>query len=284
MSDSDSFFHEIIRLQNDADIFFETVYDTSSFIPSHWHNAIEIIYIITGELDAEIGSIHHILKNGDIMLINSKVIHSTKCVKGNHTILVQLPFSFLKRYIPELSSRQFILNYKTDNPVERTKITQLKVLLEKMNYIKEEQPDGGTLIFQSMLFELLFALYHNFSIPLTTLPDRKINKNLARLELILQYTNKHYAEGISLSDVSSLLYLQPAYFCRFFKKNMGITYLEYLNEVRLSHIYHDLLTTDYSVHELLEKHGFTNYKLFRRIFREKFGSTPLQVRKKVLAR
>ena len=58
--------------------------------------------------------------------------------------------------------------------------------------------------------------------------------------------------------------MQPGYFCRFFKKCMGVTFLEYQNELRLSYIYRDLITTEDSVRDILERHGFTNYKLFRR--------------------
>lgn len=281
MNKIDTYLHETIRLKEDLDIFFQDSYDTTSYIPRHWHNAVELIYILEGELDVEINDVHHALKKDDMILINSKVIHATKCMKGNHAILIQFPFPFLARYIKNLSKLQFVINNKTQNSIELTKIVQLKSLLEKMLYLYQNQPDGNELLFQSLLFEVLFSLYHNFSVPLETAPNQKIHKNLIRLELVLQYTNEHYSNKISLSEVSNLLYMQPAYFCRFFKTNMGITYLEYLNEVRLSHIYHDLLTTDYCVHELLELHGFTNYKLFRRLFFEKFKTTPLQARKKL---
>jgi AraC-like DNA-binding protein len=62
---------------------------------------------------------------------------------------------------------------------------------------------------------------------------------------------------------------------------MGLTFLEYQNEVRLSHIYQDLISTQDTLQSILERHGFTNYKLFRRIFSEHFHATPLQVRKQL---
>lgn len=63
-----------------------------------------------------------------------------------------------------------------------------------------------------------------------------------------------------------------------FKKKMGVTFLEYQNEYRLSFIYKDLINTKAPVHVILERHGFTNYKLFRRMFQEHFGCTPTKVR------
>ena len=95
----------------------------------------------------------------------------------------------------------------------------------------------------------------------------------------MKYSNEHYAEQITLSEIASVVALQDDYFCHFFKKHMGVTYFQYLSELRMSHIYHDLISTDIPLKDLLEKHGFTNYKLFRKMFLEEFHTTPGQYRK-----
>lgn len=73
--------------------------------------------------------------------------------------------------------------------------------------------------------------------------------------------------------------LSPEYFCRIFKRNTGITFLEYVNQVRLTHIYEELLSTEDTVTDILARNGFTNYKVFCRMFRETYGATPIQVRR-----
>lgn len=83
----------------------------------------------------------------------------------------------------------------------------------------------------------------------------------------------------TIEEISQVAHLRPEYFCRFFKKHMGCTYLEYLNTIRLANIYQDLLLTDYPISQLLELHGFTNYKLFRRMFHDHFHDTPRVIRK-----
>ena len=87
-------------------------------------------------------------------------------------------------------------------------------------------------------------------------------------------------EPISIAMIASLVHLQPEYFCRKFKRLMGQTYLEYLNDVRLSYVYEDLIHTTQHLNAILDRHGFTNYKLFRRLFHEKIGCTPGELRKK----
>ena len=58
-----------------------------------------------------------------------------------------------------------------------------------------------------------------------------------------------------------------------------MTFLEYLNMVRLEKIYVDLLNTNMPVKDIQEKHGFYNDKVFRRMFKEVYGCTPREARK-----
>lgn len=65
------------------------------------------MYIIDGEIDVMMNQQTVILKPGDVFLIDSRLPHSTKSVHGNHAVLIQLPYEFSKKYIPDVDS--FIL-------------------------------------------------------------------------------------------------------------------------------------------------------------------------------
>ena len=58
-----------------------------------------------------------------------------------------------------------------------------------------------------------------------------------------------------------------------------MTFLNYLNEVRLSHTYEDLLNTNAPISEVMEANGFTNQKLFNAAFKELYGCTPSAARR-----
>lgn len=124
----------------------------------------------------------------------------------------------------------------------------------------------------------MFQLCHNFSVKVFQSDLSRLKKDLDRLNLVLNYISENYKRPISLDEIAGVAYLQTEYFCRFFKKKMGVTFLEYQNEYRLSFIYKDLINTKDPVHVILERHGFNNYKLFRRMFQEHFGCTPTKVR------
>ena len=235
---------ETDRITDGFDIFFWVFNDASSFVATHWHTAIEIMYIIDGE-----------------------------------AVLIQLPYEFSKKYIPDVDSFIFGFDCHTDNAILRTKIDSLIDVIQKMRIVYEIQPKGALLRFNSLLFEMLYLLYHSFSREVESSQFKKDVKNFVRLEPVLEYTKKHYNTPITLSEISQIACFQEEYFCHYFKKNMGVTYFQYLNEIRLSHIYRDLTSTDLPLKVLLEKHGFTNYKLFRKMFYEQFATTPGEYRK-----
>ena len=96
---------------------------------------------------------------------------------------------------------------------------------------------------------------------------------------MIQYIQSHYTEAISLENAASLAHLNPEYFCRFFRRNMGTTLTSYINSVRLTHVCKDLKDTDLNISEILDRHGVTNYKLFLRTFKQVYGCAPRDFRK-----
>ena len=271
--------YEIIDYSGITNVKFYTSTDNGSYIPSHWHRAVEILYMQEGELDVTVESSSFTIYPGDCILINANVIHSTKCIIPNRAIVLQIPLDFIEKYIPDVQQFMFIWDYQTKDPVKKTKLDMLKTTLEQLQIIDDIRPDGFILRFNSLIFELLFQLYHNFSVKVFQSDLSQQKKDLDRLNLVLNYISENYKRPISLDEIAGVAYLQTGYFCRFFKKKMGVTFLEYQNEYRLSFIYRDLITTKDPIHVILDRHGFTNYKLFRRMFLEQFGDPPTKIRK-----
>lgn len=276
------FRHERDRITDGLDIFFWVFNDSSSYVPTHWHSAMEVMYVLEGGVDVTVGGQTTVLLPGDVYLVDCAVPHSTKSLDGNKAVLIQIPYPLLERYIPDISSRRFGFDCHSQSPIVRTKILQLIEIIKQMQIVFEVKPDGEILRFNSLVFEFLFQIYHNFSQEMETVEAQKENKTFGRIQTILDYLDSNYSSPISLDEISKVACLQKEYFCHFFKKNMGITYTNYLNDLRLSKIRDDLVDTDLPVKLILEKHGFTNYKLFRKMFGETFGCTPTTYRKKLM--
>lgn len=272
---------ETIMVPNEKRIAFHVGDDQRSYSPSHWHEAVEIIYILEGTATVTVPDHSVTLESGQLILLNSGLVHSSRCPEYNRAILMQIPDDFLSAFLPDISKLWFVIDFNSTDPDIQENIRRIKALLLTMKDLQECALPGYLLAFHQYLFEFINLLYHNFR---QEIPENYPNKNarsLSRLDAVITYTQQNYTEPISLQEAAQVAALQPEYFCRFFRQNMGMTYLQYLNDYRLSKVYHDLITTDLSIRELEEIHGFTNDKLFHRLFRERFQNTPLKIRQAV---
>lgn len=251
----------------------------------HWHDAIEILYLQEGELKVNTESTSRNLRSGQCTLIQPNKVHSTLCTRPNKAIVFQIPLLFLEKFVPDASRLTFQLEETPRQAsqskwnIQKTQINQFKEKLEQMQFIMDTKPDGAPLLFNTLLFDALYQLYHNFSFGFTADSTSRQNQNLEKLKPVLDYINCNYNRANFPYWNFQVSMFDPKYFCRFFKKCMGTTFLEYQNGIRISHIYQDLVSTNDKISVILERHGFTNYKLFRKVFYKHFGATPTEVRK-----
>ena len=273
------YMHEEILTREDIQVRFEVYRDSSHLITSHWHNSMEIVYVCQGRMDVTINHSEFSLKEGDFIIINSADVHSTYCHEDGRIVLLQIPYGFLKKAIPDYDNIRFEGDFASGEKKERKKSDKIRGLLLEMKSIYEEKPDGFSLRFSSLLYDFLYSIMQSYKTQMNTGSKIKTEKNLHRLKLVMDYVKAHYTKPISLESAASVIALNPEYFCRFFKKYVGLTFLDYVNRVRLAHVYEDLIRTDLSITDILERSGCTNYKLFIRNFKATYGCTPLQMRK-----
>lgn len=275
-------FHENISHSELTNVNFCTYIDDCSYTPNHWHRSIEIKYMLEGTIfNYYEGKIYKLVP-GKCTIINSNVIHSDKSMEYSRYILLHVPLTFMEKFIPDIRNLRFELNEYDNDYQNLAKIDKLKKMLLKMKELNDKQEKGFLLQFNSLLFSILSLLYTDFSKQVIKSHLETEQKDFDRLDKILQYINQNYDRPISLEEIANVVVFSPAYFCRFFKRYMGTSFLEYQNEIRLSFIYRDIIGTKEPVYKILEKHGFTNYKIFRRMFNEHFGSTPLKIRQHIL--
>jgi len=89
-----------------------------------------------------------------------------------------------------------------------------------------------------------------------------------------QYIEEHLSEGIGLEDVAGHVYLNPAYFSRFFKQHTEMTMTEYLVNKRMQLAEELIKTHKYKIHEISERCGYRSSKYFTKVFKQYTGYTP----------
>lgn len=98
------------------------------------------------------------------------------------------------------------------------------------------------------------------------------------IDEVCQYITDHYKEGIYQKDVARLVEKNPAVFSSFFKKTVGMTFVKYVNMLRISHACQLLIDTDLSVLEICHRSGFNNLSNFNRRFLQEKLMSPRQYR------
>lgn len=269
--------HEMIAPLPQLPVYF-SVYETdSSLVPSHWHEHVEILMILEGTQYLNIHEQEYTLSQNDIFIINSSDIHSTRVSAHAKILLLQVPWHYLEQYIHDFSEIRFQEYFCFDLMRQNAFYSDMKDQLLFLTDIFSLKQDGYGLAFNARLHDFLHVLYLHFSKRVPA--GSKGQKNTARLRETISFIERHYKEPVTMRQAAAAAALNPEYFCRIFKKNTGITFLEYVNQVRLTHIYEELIATDDKVTDILARNGFINYKIFCRMFRETYGQTPTQLRR-----
>lgn len=113
----------------------------------------------------------------------------------------------------------------------------------------------------------------------TQLSQIKSKQILETLNQVFKFVEDNYTHRVLLEDAAAVSNFSEYYFTRFFKRNVGQTFLEFLNDYRLDKAKRILISTDLSITEVLTRTGFSNNKTFYRLFKKRIGMTPKQYRK-----
>lgn len=99
----------------------------------------------------------------------------------------------------------------------------------------------------------------------------------ARIVAARQYIDLHYMEDLSLEQVAEAVSANPSYLSYIFRKETGITFLQYLTNVRLQAACR-LLTEQpgLSLEDVASRVGYHSASYFHKIFRSRFGVSPRQ--------
>lgn len=90
---------------------------------------------------------------------------------------------------------------------------------------------------------------------------------------VKKYIDEHFCEDISLQSVADAVALSPVYLSRFFKKNIGENFSDYILRLRMQKAA-DMLSENRRVTEVSQACGFNNSGYFARVFKNYYNCTP----------
>lgn len=255
-------------------------------VPHHWHEEMELIVISKGKGYVSV-DFHTLTVNaGDLVLIRPGQLHSIEqrndC-KMEYENIIFNPYMLVSGK-EDLCAQEFILPLiKGIIPSETFLTPALPYYTDLISCIRhidslcESRPKGYQLAVKGLLFQFMFTLVSNQKNK-DSVPDIKA-KSLEKLKTVLKYVEEHYTEPISIEEISSLTYYSKSHFMKFFKAYMNVGFTTYLNDYRLTMAARMLAATSQTVLEIAVLTGFDNLSYFNRLFKRKYGNTPIQYRR-----
>lgn len=240
-------------------------YPADEFIPPHYAETIEVLLCCGVLGDIHIGGREFSLDGHKVFFIPPNVIHTINYKKNNGFVTVlKINTAELK---PIFDINALLMYYNKD-------YSSLPYCLPEYNKIKAI---GDIFMNSSELTEIIAAISDLVHILMSyadgntdTLQKSDYNDDLHK---IIGWTEENFSEKITLESVAALAGYDKHYFCTKFKKATGVTYLNYLNTLRIHHAC-NLLKSGVSVKEACDECGFENVSYFINLFKKTMGSTP----------
>lgn len=251
----------------------------------HWHDEVEVIVIKKGEGIVYVDLNEYHVHTGDIVFVMSGQLHSIGQFQDKAMEYENILFkaSILKSTGQDLCWDNFISPLftaaKHGSPLisENDEIhSKLASLIENIDTLCSEHPQGYQVALKGYLFQIAFLLVNENKADINY---KQSGKSLDKIKTILSYIAEHYSENISVEDMAKLCFYSKSYFMKFFKENMGVGFISYLNDYRLEIAAEMLISSDSNILDIAIACGFDNLSYFNRSFKKKYGITPGKYRK-----
>lgn len=251
---------------------------TKAEVSTHYHQNPEMFYILDGELEVQIDDQTFPLKKGDIILVNANKRHMMNGSEGLLGARFEIDFHLLAEHMESMQ-----LLFWCNTVVDKNDAYQdLRNLLDQILSRYFEKDDKSALHLNALYFETAYLLTSNF---LVKTDDVRVNlensQDKQRIGQIQNYIQANYQSEVSLNDLASKLYLSNAYLSKYVKKHLGLTFMEYLNNVRLFHAVDELLYTKKNMTHIALDNGFPTSAAFTKAFRDVYGESPSEYRKQM---
>lgn len=271
---------EIVPISHDDLFIILNHYDAVFKYPIHCHPEYEINVVMNTDGSRVVGDTEESFKGMDIVMIGPYLPHVWKA-EGNGHRVVTIQFSGDLLNYPLINKRLFM-------PIKQLLIDSAQGLCfngPDAERIKEEILELTML--QGFQTATKFLNILNY---MATASRRKLVSNYSESEVSLSTSNsrrvskacKYIEENISrritLSEVAGLVNMSDSAFSHFFKKKTGISFITYVNNLRVAKACELLINTSLSASEICYDCGFNNKSNFIRIFTQRKNMTPIEYR------
>ena len=269
----------------DKNLFFNETYIYAFYCNTkksayHNHNFFELVYVVSGKGIHKIDNEVHEISEGDYMFMDYSTFHEYEAVSDDFAVINCLFLakgidktmhecrdfnSLLKSYTLRLNS--FVLRENTVNRFFKDKTGEIKSLLHSMCEECNLREPGYIDFIRCSLIQIIIKTLRETSVDIKSNYSEPVAK-------VLEIIEKQYCEHLQLSEIATGMYISVPYLSLKFKEETGVTFSDYLKNLRIQKACALLVTTNLKIHTIAEKVGYSDYKRFGSLFKSTTGISP----------
>ena len=247
----------------------------------HYHPEIEITYVVKGEGLAFIGNKIVDFKAGQAFLIGPYLPHNFVASDEEEMIM--------DRECWGLQFTQEWLNSFKESAALGPLFKAMSFGVDLGQFTLEEHEDFANIVGTNSLksmasfFNLMASIAERKDLKTisttsaySNVMSQKISK---RMERVSKYIQDNYQRAITLSEISDIASMTEQSFSRWFRQTSGLTFIDYLMQLRTTVASHLLVNTNKPMSEVAEESGFNSSSSFNRSFLKVKGCSPREFRK-----
>lgn len=280
---------EIAGISSGYPYVLNQVDGTETIVPWHWHEEVELSYIVRGSLKVTISGQNFIFGEKEGFYINSNILHTMEPADPKegvfwhshlfHPTLLGSHYRsvFDTKYIaPVLKNKNCeLLSFRKDTPNRQT----ILELLRQLALVQEEAYHEFKT--RNLLSDIWLLLIKELQDPKNTAkPINPVNQE--RIQTMLTFIHGHFSEKLTLDHIAEAAAISKRECLRCFQACIQKSPIEYLTDYRLQAAENLLRTTGTPITDIALQTGFTDSAYFAKIFREKRGFSPTQYRKSTM--
>lgn len=249
---------------------------------------IELIYVYSGTFRQYIVDDVYEFNQGDFYFLDRNTMHYELIADNNcfviflnmspaffdQVFMEALNESPLKAFLKSsLNVQQKLKQFLVFTPNDQIK--EVNSLVESVLQELEIKSVGWKHMVKGSMIRLMDILISSYRNKLTEFDKKQMDSII--YDEVITYIVKHYAT-VTIDDLETQFHYNTAYYNRLIKKYTKMTYIQYVQKVRLSKAKEFLRNTNDSINQIIKKVGYNNKGYFYRIFKEKENMTPQEYR------
>ena len=237
---------------------------------SHYHENCELYFLEKGTCNYLVDNRYYMLREGDLIFIPENRIHQTNYNKEPHSRkLVNCSTEYIPTDVLNAIESEVLI---FRNPITVREISEIFDLVEKEYLTQDEYSDK---MIRNHICRLFYLVARHKRENTVSFSENKT------VETVVEYIRKNYMHEISLSEISAQNAVSAEHLSRIFKKEIGVGFNEYINNVRLQRAEFMLKNEDgKSISEIAFACGFNDSNYFSYRFKKAYGVSPTAVKRK----